>query len=84
MNSADIHTLATLQPFISLHKLIVTPVIALLTNPSIISTLHGSPDEVAHIFSHPLEAILDPALAGKETLVSPDSEDWIYDTEFHV
>lgn len=39
---------------------------------------------MAHIFSHPLEAILDPAMAQKENLVSPGTEDWIYDTEFHV
>ncbi|KAJ7665956.1 NUDIX hydrolase domain-like protein [Mycena polygramma] len=83
LDSADIHTLATLQPFISLHKLVVTPVVALLTNPSIISTLVASEDEVAHIFSHPLEAILDPTLAQKESLVSPGSEDWIYDAELH-
>ncbi|KAJ7734553.1 NUDIX hydrolase domain-like protein [Mycena maculata] len=83
LNSPNIHTLATLQPFISLHKLVVTPVVALLTNPDIISTLTASQDEVAHIFSHPLEAILDPAIARKEALVSPGTEDWIYDTELH-
>ncbi|KAJ7185840.1 NUDIX hydrolase domain-like protein [Mycena filopes] len=82
LNSPHIHTLATLQPFISLHKLVVTPVIALLDDPSIISTLQASPHEVAHIFSHPLEAILDPSLARKESLVSA-GEDWIYDTELH-
>ncbi|KAJ7436739.1 NUDIX hydrolase domain-like protein [Mycena latifolia] len=83
LDSPEIHTLAALQPFISLHKLVVTPVIALLTNPSIISTLKAAEDEVAHIFSHPLEAILDPPKAQKEALVPPDTEDWIYDTEFH-
>ncbi|KAJ7108739.1 NUDIX hydrolase domain-like protein [Mycena epipterygia] len=83
MKSPDIHTLAILQPFISLHRLVVTPVVALLTDPSVISTLRASQDEVAHIFSHPLEAILDPAIAQKENLVSPGTEDWIYDTEFH-
>ncbi|KAJ6557923.1 NUDIX hydrolase domain-like protein [Mycena capillaripes] len=83
LNSADIYTLATLQPFISLHKLVVTPVVALLTDPSIISNLYASADEVAHIFSHPLEAILDPSLAQKEPLVAPGTEDWIYDTELH-
>ncbi|KAJ6582966.1 NUDIX hydrolase domain-like protein [Mycena vulgaris] len=83
LDSPEIHTLATLQPCISLHKLVVTPVIALLTDRSIISTLKAAEDEVAHIFSHPLEAILDPAMARKEALVSPGSEDWIYDTELH-
>ncbi|KAJ7800354.1 NUDIX hydrolase domain-like protein [Mycena olivaceomarginata] len=83
LNSPDIHTLGTVRPFISLHRLVVTPVVALLTDPSIISTLKASEDEVAHIFSHPLEAILDPPLSRKEPLVSPGTEDWIYDTEFH-
>ncbi|KAJ7735783.1 hypothetical protein B0H16DRAFT_1731208 [Mycena metata] len=83
LNSSQIHTLATLQPFISLHKLVVTPIVALLADPSILSTLQAAEDEVAHIFSHPLEAILDPALARKESLVSPGSEDWTYDTELH-
>ncbi|KAJ7109615.1 NUDIX hydrolase domain-like protein [Mycena crocata] len=85
LDSPDIHTIATLQPFISLHKLVVTPIVALLTDASIVSTLKASQDEVAHIFSHPLEAILDPTImdARKETLVSRGSEDWIYETEFH-
>ncbi|KAJ7032035.1 NUDIX hydrolase domain-like protein [Mycena alexandri] len=83
LNAPRIHILATLQPFISLHKLVVTPVIAFLADRSMISTLRAAEDEVAHIFSHPLEAILDPALARKESLVSPGSEDWIYGTELH-
>jgi len=83
LNSPDIHTLGTVRPFISLHRLVVTPVVALLTDPSIISTLQASEDEVAQIFSHPLEAILNPTLARKEPLVSPGTEDWIYDTELH-
>ncbi|KAJ7461676.1 NUDIX hydrolase domain-like protein [Mycena galericulata] len=83
LDSPDIYTLATLKPFISLHKLVVTPVVALLTDPTVISTLRAAEDEVAHIFSHPLEAILDPTIARKEALVSAGSEDWIYDTELH-
>ncbi|KAJ7196508.1 NUDIX hydrolase domain-like protein [Mycena pura] len=83
LNSPYIHTLATLPPFVSLHKLVVTPVVALLTNPALIDSLRASQDEVAAIFSHPLEAILDPTLARKEALVARGSEDWIYDTELH-
>ncbi|KAJ7060951.1 NUDIX hydrolase domain-like protein [Mycena amicta] len=83
LNSPHIHTLATVPPFVSLHKLVVTPVIALLTKPALIGTLTASQDEVAAIFSHPLEAILDPALASKENLVERGGQDWIYDTEFH-
>ncbi|KAJ7218782.1 NUDIX hydrolase domain-like protein [Mycena haematopus] len=83
LSSLHIRTLATLRPFLSLHKLIVTPVVALLTDPSIISTLKASEDEVSCIFSHPLEAILDPTLSRKEPLVSLGTEDWMYDTELH-
>ncbi|KAF7351408.1 Nudix hydrolase domain-containing protein [Mycena sanguinolenta] len=82
LNSPLIRTLGTLRPFVSLHGLIVTPVVALLADPSIISTLKAAEAEVAGIFTHPLEAILDPALSRKEPLVSP-GEDWIYDTELH-
>ncbi|KAF7331527.1 Nudix hydrolase domain-containing protein [Mycena kentingensis (nom. inval.)] len=81
--SPDIHTLATLPPFVSLHKLVVTPVVALLTEPALIGTLKASENEVAAIFSHPLEAILDPLLAAKEKLVERGGEDWIYETELH-
>ncbi|KAJ7099973.1 NUDIX hydrolase domain-like protein [Mycena belliarum] len=83
LDSLKIHTLATLPPFVSLYKLVVTPVIALLTDASIISTLKAAEDEVAHIFSHPLEAILDPSIAQKEALASHGTEDWIYDTDLH-
>ncbi|KAJ6487704.1 NUDIX hydrolase domain-like protein, partial [Mycena sanguinolenta] len=82
LNSPLIRTLGTLRPFVSLHGLIVTPVVALLADPSIISTLKAAEAEVAGIFTHPLEAILDPTLSRKEPLVSP-GEDWIYDTELH-
>ncbi|KAF7316087.1 Nudix hydrolase domain-containing protein [Mycena indigotica] len=83
LSSPHIHVLASTAPFISLHKLVVTPVIALLTEPALITTLTASEEEVAAIFSHPLEAILDPHLAAKENLVESGGEDWIYDTEFH-
>lgn len=62
----------------------VTPVIAVLTDPSVIQALRASEGEVSHIFSHPLEAVLDPVLASREPLVPPGSEDWFYDSEYHV
>ncbi|KAK7044865.1 Nudix hydrolase domain-containing protein [Favolaschia claudopus] len=83
LNCPDIHFLGTLRPFISLHRMVVTPVVALLTKPSIIFSLQASEDEVAQIFSHPLEAILNPTLAHKEPLVPSNTEDWIYDAEYH-
>ncbi|KAF7300718.1 Nudix hydrolase domain-containing protein [Mycena chlorophos] len=82
LDSPHIHVLATAPPFISLHKLVVTPILAYLTDPDLIASLKPSPDEVAAIFTHPLEAILDPELAAKENLVER-GEDWIYETELH-
>ncbi|KAH0833166.1 hypothetical protein J3R83DRAFT_12193 [Lanmaoa asiatica] len=81
--SPDIHTLCTLQPFLSQSQLIVTPVVALLMNPAILCTLTPCVGEVDHIFNHPLEAILDPPLSEKEPLVPSGSEYWPYPEEFH-
>jgi coenzyme A diphosphatase NUDT7 len=46
--------------------------------------LKPSPDEVDHIFTHPLAAFLDPNLARGESLVDIGSEDWPYEVELHV
>jgi hypothetical protein len=79
-----IHTICTLEPFISKYKILVTPVIALLTDVSVLGNLKASEAEVDHIFDHPLEAILDPSLASEEPLVSIGSDDWPYEVEYHV
>jgi peroxisomal coenzyme A diphosphatase NUDT7 len=84
LNCPDIYTVALLEPFISLHRLIVTPVIAILTQPAALGNLEAAQAEVACIFTHPLEAILDPALARSEPLVALGSENWPYDTELYV
>ncbi|KAG8213157.1 hypothetical protein J3R82DRAFT_11565 [Butyriboletus roseoflavus] len=84
LGSPDIHTLCTLQPFLSHSQLIVTPVVALLTDPAILCTLKPCVGEVDHIFNHPLEAILDPSLSEKEPLVPSGSEHWPYSEEFYV
>jgi coenzyme A diphosphatase NUDT7 len=84
LNSPYIHTLGLLQPFISLHKILVTPVLAFLSHPELIGSLKASPQEVSHIFSHPLEAILDPSLAKAGPLVDIGSEDWPYESEVYV
>jgi hypothetical protein len=80
----SIYTLGLLDPFISLHKLLVTPVIAFLSQPDILSSLRAAKVEVSHIFSHPLEAILDPNLAKGQPLVEIGSEDWPYESETYV
>ncbi|KAJ8079144.1 hypothetical protein PM082_013432 [Marasmius tenuissimus] len=63
--------------------LVVTPVVALLTDTSILDSLQPSENEVSRIFSHPLEAMLDPSLVRNEPLATPGSEDWIYEPELH-
>lgn len=83
LNCPDIHTVALLEPFVSLHRLIVTPVVAVLIRPSVLDHLKAAQTEVARIFTHPLEAILDPVIARSEPLVALGSEDWPYDTELY-
>ncbi|KAH6880174.1 NUDIX hydrolase [Coprinopsis sp. MPI-PUGE-AT-0042] len=83
IDSPDIHILGTLRPFISLHRLIVVPVVALLTKATLLRRLKASEHEVACIFSHPLAALLDPSLAQQEKLVPIGSEDWPYETEHY-
>lgn len=84
MDSPAIYTLGCLEPFISLHRLFVTPVIAFLAHPAILKFLKASEGEVSHVFSHPLEAILDPTLVNRETLVAIGSDDWPYQSDVYV
>ena len=88
--SPHVHTLCTLEPFVSPNRVLVTPVIAFLDDISVLEELRAAPGEVARIFDHPLEALLDPELLplllrdSEEKLVSFGSEDWPYETELHV
>ena len=84
MGSPSIHTLCVLRQFISASGLLVTPVVALLTDRSILDTLIPSEGEVAAIFDHPLEAILEPTLSATENLVALQSEHWPSDAEYYV
>jgi peroxisomal coenzyme A diphosphatase NUDT7 len=65
---------------------LVTPVIAFLDDTSVLEDLRAAPGEVARIFDHSLEALLDPELLrdSEEKLVPLGSEDWPYETELHV
>ena len=62
--------------------------IAFLDDVSVLEELRAAPGEVACIFDHPLEALLDPGLLrdcdSEQTLVPLGSEHWQYETEFHV
>lgn len=64
-------------------RLLVTPVVMFLEDPSIVANLSLSV-EVDRIFSHPLEAILDPSLAEDEILSRKGTEDWPYEEELYV
>ncbi|KAJ3567857.1 hypothetical protein NP233_g6092 [Leucocoprinus birnbaumii] len=84
LNCPDIHLIGLHEPFLSLHKLIVTPVFALLTRTELLGELKASEGEVSRIFSHPLEALLDPQLSQHEaSLVAIGSDDWPYETSYY-
>jgi len=83
LDSPDVHTIAVLEPFISLYKIVVTPVVAVLTRPAVLGELQAQASEVACIFTHPLRALLDPSLARDEPLVERGSEDWPYEEDFY-
>ncbi|KII89627.1 hypothetical protein PLICRDRAFT_174482 [Plicaturopsis crispa FD-325 SS-3] len=83
LNSPHVHTLCLLEPFLSKSLLLVTPVVAILTDVSVLDTLVASPSEVDLIFDHPLEALLDPSLAANEPLVSKRSSDWPFDEDLY-
>ncbi|KAI4522136.1 hypothetical protein K525DRAFT_284037 [Schizophyllum commune Loenen D] len=83
LSSPHVHPICLLDPFVSAHHLIVTPVIALLSDVSVLDTLEANADEVAHIFTHPLHAILDPSEAQSLPLVPKGSEDWPWSEDYH-
>ncbi|KIP05054.1 hypothetical protein PHLGIDRAFT_491481, partial [Phlebiopsis gigantea 11061_1 CR5-6] len=78
LDHSAVHTLCLLRPFIAWTRsfVLVTPVVSLLTDPSVISTLRAAESEVDLIFDHPLAAILDPHLSNSEPLVELSSELW--------
>jgi coenzyme A diphosphatase NUDT7 len=80
----DIHTIGCLEPLFSSSRMVVTPVVAVLTDLTVLDGLKASAGEVAKIFDHPLQALLDPRLAKDEPLVHKATENWPYDPEFHV
>lgn len=84
LNSPSVHALCVLRPFLSLYRLVVTPVVAWLSDLNIILLLKRSESEVERIFEHPLKAILDPSKVDNSTLVPKGNEDWPYEDELHV
>eukprot|EP00914_Ancora_sagittata_P035041 GHVO01070692.1.p1 GENE.GHVO01070692.1~~GHVO01070692.1.p1 ORF type:complete len:174 (+),score=11.39 GHVO01070692.1:614-1135(+) len=100
-----IHTLCALPPHIAPWGIVISPVIAYLTSPSptetaetfLESVLRANPTEVDRIFTHPLEAMLDPEILAAEdapdtvqksglttfNLVQKGSKDWPYEEEYY-
>ncbi|KAI5119117.1 hypothetical protein M0805_007863 [Coniferiporia weirii] len=81
--SPSMHVLCVLRPFLSQYRLLVTPVVALLTDLELLTSLTPCEGEVDAIFEHPLEAILDPSLAAGLPLVEKKSENWPYEDELY-
>jgi hypothetical protein len=86
LNHPDIHTITLLRPFIAWTRslVLVTPIVALLTDLNILNKLTPCEGEVDLIFTHPLAAMLDPSLSAPEQLVPLNSEHWPSDAEFYV
>lgn len=79
----SIHTLCVLRPFIAYTRLLVTPVVAFLSDHTVLDDLVPSAGEVDVIFDHPLEALLDPHLSAQENLVEIGSELWPYEEQYY-
>ncbi|KAG8937282.1 hypothetical protein FRC02_000052 [Tulasnella sp. 418] len=83
LDSPHIHILCQLHPFVSLWRLLVTPVVAYLSDISLLDNLIPNEDEVDNIFDHPLEMFLDPSMCEGENLSVRGSTNWPYPEEFH-
>ena len=82
--SPHLRTVITLPPFLAVKKLIVSPIVGLLTDPSVLNTLVPCKDEVDLIFDHPVEAFLDPTIVAGEDLAPIGSEQWRWESELYV
>jgi hypothetical protein len=58
-----------MPPFPSLYRIIVTPVVAILSNLSVLDSLKPNPGEVDDIFDHPLEACPCMSIARSENSI---------------
>ena len=84
LHPPHVHTLCTIGRFVSQPKAVVTSVVVLLDDVSILDGLDAASGEVAHVFDYPLEVLLDPELAHSEKLVPVGSEDWPYEADLYV
>lgn len=82
----NVRLICTLDPFLSKYKLVVHPVVCVLSSSAVVDALKPSPDEVAGIFEHPLEALLDGKWEG-DAAATPSERggtDWPYEEEYYV
>ena len=84
LHSPHVHTLYTIGLFVSQPKAVITSVVVLLDDVSILGGLDAASGKVAHVFDCPPEVLLDPELAHSEKLVPVRSEDWPYEAELYV
>jgi len=84
ITSPHLRTVIKLPPFITPKKVIVTPIIGMLADPSVLNTLVPSQDEVDLIFDHPVKAFLDPIVVAGENLAPMGSEQWMWASELYV
>jgi peroxisomal coenzyme A diphosphatase NUDT7 len=85
--TTKIRILCTLEPFLSVYRVIALPVVAFLDDPGILNTLKPCEGEVDRIFTWPLEGVLDPdtVLKEEQDLAVAGSEDWPFkEEEYHA
>lgn len=84
-----LHYLTRLPPFLSKYRLIVHPIVYLVSDITVIQALSPSLDEVHAIFDFPLRSCLSAALDHQDqqagyTLSELGGADWPYEHDFHV
>ncbi|KAI5454663.1 hypothetical protein NCC49_003554 [Naganishia albida] len=81
----DLHFVTQLEPFLSKYKIIVFPVIYLISNMELVDSLSPAPDEVGAIWSIPLEYCLTAQWKDEYgVLAEKGGSDWPYaDDEFY-
>ncbi|BEI81259.1 hypothetical protein CcaverHIS002_0204190 [Cutaneotrichosporon cavernicola] len=93
LTSPHVHVLTMLEPVLTVlpmnahlkNHIVVTPVVAFISDPALVTTLRPNPEEVECIFDHPLKAIHTGVVDGElaENLNLTDTNWWPGPTEFH-
>ncbi|GMK54366.1 hypothetical protein CspeluHIS016_0109520 [Cutaneotrichosporon spelunceum] len=93
LTSPHVHVLTVLDPVLTVlpmnahlkNHIVVTPVVAFISDPELVNTLRPNPEEVECIFDHPLKAIHTGVVEGElaDNLNLSDTNWWPGPTEFH-